>query len=139
MDPNWAHPAVKLKQSRILPGQQGAVIAERIPAETLLVRFTGPVQTERTWATVEVTPDKHLIPGPIGTYINHSCEPSVRVETQLLENEMLATLEVYTLREMKPGEELTFDYATTESTLTPEAAALDCQCGAANCRGSIGG
>lgn len=55
-------------------------------------------------------------------YINHSCDPN------------MATLpDLYTsiaLRDIEPGEELTYDYATTDS----RHAAFECFCGAANCR-----
>lgn len=57
---------------------------------------------------------------------NHSCAP----------NTAYRGLNVYALRPIAPGEELTLDYATMmDDTLEPFA----CQCGAANCRGTIRG
>ena len=46
------------------------------------------------------------------------------------------TIAVYTLRHIRPGEELTFDYASvTESEREYHAAT--CLCGTARCRGSF--
>jgi hypothetical protein len=45
------------------------------------------------------------------------------------------------LRDIAPGEELSFDYATTTSRAGIEAFPgwrFDCLCGAANCRGEVG-
>ena len=57
---------------------------------------------------------------------NHSCAP----------NTAYLGLNVYALRPIAKGEELTLDYATMmDETLEPFA----CQCGAPNCRGSVRG
>ena len=59
-------------------------------------------------------------------FMNHSCDPSVRVIGR----------EVRALRAILPGDEITFDYDTTEFEM---AEPFDCRCGAAACRGWIGG
>lgn len=59
-------------------------------------------------------------------FINHSCEPNLGVRG---ERDFVA------LRDIAPGEELTFDYAITEDEITWR---MDCQCGVASCRGTIG-
>lgn len=55
-------------------------------------------------------------------YMNHSCDPN-----------MASLPDLWTgiaLRDIEAGEELTYDYATTDS----EYANFECACGAANCR-----
>ncbi len=57
---------------------------------------------------------------------NHSCHP----------NTAFAGLDLIALREIRAGEELTFDYAKLcNETMTP----FQCTCGASNCRGEVRG
>ncbi len=58
--------------------------------------------------------------------LNHSCEPNVGVQGQIV---------LVARRDIAAGEELTFDYDTTEI----EQLAFDCQCGTPSCRGRIDG
>lgn len=58
-------------------------------------------------------------------YMNHSCDPN----TWWLDDETMIAR-----RDIKEGEEVTYDYATTEVTIPFE---MNCHCGAANCRGVI--
>ena len=63
-----------------------------------------------------------------GYFINHSCDPNLWLK------------DAFTLtarRDIKPGEEITIDYALFESS--DYAAAWDCRCGAINCRHKIMG
>lgn len=57
---------------------------------------------------------------------NHSCSPNVGVKGQIL---------VYARRAIKAGEELVFDYETTDVSLIP----FQCCCGVTECRGLIDG
>ena len=57
---------------------------------------------------------------------NHSCNPNVGVKGQLM---------VVARRAISAGEELTFDYETTDLSLTP----FECRCGAPDCRRQING
>lgn len=59
-------------------------------------------------------------------FMNHSCDPSARIVSR----------EVLALRPILPGDEITFDYDTTEMEM---AEPFDCRCGAAACRGWVGG
>ena len=43
--------------------------------------------------------------------------------------------EMVARRDIEPGEEVTFDYATCESTV--EAFRMDCKCGSKECRGVV--
>lgn len=66
-------------------------------------------------------------------YVNHSCDPNC--ETVIDERRVF----VETVRDIKAGEELGYDYQLTwESTDEPEDLALySCRCGAKNCRGTM--
>ena len=67
-----------------------------------------------------------LNPEP-GDMLNHSCEPNCGA---------YGTSSVISLSEIAIGEELTFDYAMTDSS---EYDQFDCACGNSNCRGNITG
>lgn len=59
-------------------------------------------------------------------FINHSCEPNVGVSGQIM---------YVAMRRIKPGEELTLDYAMIDDAFFR----MKCQCGSKNCRGVITG
>ncbi|MCM8784506.1 MAG: SET domain-containing protein [Candidatus Omnitrophica bacterium] len=58
-------------------------------------------------------------------YFNHSCEPNAGIKGHLI---MMA------MKEIKPGEEITYDYAMTDAGLRYR---FRCRCGRRNCRGII--
>lgn len=69
--------------------------------------------------------DKIIEEQGVEKYMNHSCDPN----TMWLDDDtMIAS------RDIEPGEEITFDYATTEITIPFE---MQCRCGAAKCRGLV--
>ena len=59
-------------------------------------------------------------------FFNHSCDPNLVFEDDW-------TLIAW--RDIEKGEELTYDYGTEDFDVHP----FECQCGAENCRGKIGG
>ena len=59
-------------------------------------------------------------------YLNHSCEPNVGIQGQIV---------FVAMRAVVVGEELTLDYATIERPAVP----MPCGCGAAGCRRVITG
>jgi SET domain-containing protein len=71
--------------------------------------------------------------GNVARYINHSCNPNC--ETVIEQSRVF----VEAIRNIKPGEELGYDYQLTwYSTDAPEDLALyACRCGAAKCRGTM--
>lgn len=56
-------------------------------------------------------------------YVNHSCSPNTFMRVYR------RRIEFYALREISPGEELTYNYGETHHEGT-----LICRCGSANCR-----
>jgi uncharacterized protein len=61
-------------------------------------------------------------------YLNHSCNPNAFIDVN--------TLQLIALRDIKPHEEITFDYEQTELVMKEPFA---CNCEAANCRKYISG
>jgi hypothetical protein len=85
---------------------------------------------ELDWYTFQVGPDAYLLPrGAIDDLINHSCEPSAGIRLDRGGYRLLA------LREIRPGEEVTYDYSTY---LAGDHEAMRCSCGSRRCRGLIG-
>lgn len=66
--------------------------------------------------------------GPESTdYVNHSCEPTCGVR---------GLVTFVAMRDIPPGEEITFDYAMTESFWMYR---MECDCGTPSCRGAVTG
>lgn len=59
-------------------------------------------------------------------FFNHSCQPNAGFDGQIF---------LVAMRNIKPGEEITFDYAMTIAGDEPYK--LECMCGNKNCRGFI--
>ncbi len=64
--------------------------------------------------------------GNVLKYLNHDCEPNCFLRI------IRASVEVYTLRPIPAGTELTLDYG-----LTPHKKGMTCVCGSRRCRGRI--
>jgi SET domain-containing protein len=62
-------------------------------------------------------------------FINHSCSPNIGYDVELFL--------FYALRDIKLGEELVYDYETTEADLVINGEDFVCLCGSSNCRGNI--
>lgn len=64
-------------------------------------------------------------------WINHSCDPNTYVDNEYDPETGTGTAWWTALRDIRPGEELSYDYAFTASLAEP------CSCGSARCRGVI--
>jgi uncharacterized protein len=79
----------------------------------------------------QIEKDFVICPSDVGNFdaiflTNHSCDPTCGIRGQV-------TLVAF--RDIEPGEEITFDYAMTDSC----EVTMDCLCGASNCRGVVTG
>jgi len=65
-------------------------------------------------------------------FVNHSCDPSAGMRGQK---------ELFALKRIEKGEEITFDYSTSydESCDQENIWSMRCSCGSEKCRGMIGG
>ncbi|XP_011197020.2 histone-lysine N-methyltransferase Su(var)3-9 isoform X1 [Zeugodacus cucurbitae] len=74
--------------------------------------------------------------GNISHFINHSCNPNLAVFPFWINNLdiNMPRLAFFSLRPIKAGEELTFDYVRTDYENLSAAEKVSCRCGAENCR-----
>jgi D-alanine-D-alanine ligase len=98
------------------------------PGDTIF-RLTGEILSYPTKYTIQLNEFDHVLTQESHwKSVNHSCDPNVRIDT--LKREMVAA------RRIEPGEELNFNYNTTEWSMTSP---FPCGCGAACCAGEIRG
>ncbi|DBA76675.1 TPA: hypothetical protein ACH3X2_008711 [Trebouxia sp. C0005] len=70
--------------------------------------------------------------GAVGRFTNHCCAPSMY--TKVLEVEGESRLVFFARTDIKPGQELTYDYRFKEEEGDDK---VQCKCGAPNCRGTL--
>jgi SET domain-containing protein len=136
IDPHFACFKLKIKTSKI--HRYGVYAGEVIPAKRKVIEYTGErlnryqaKRRDRGAYTYLFAVDNYwTLDGAVGgsgaEIINHSCNPNLI--SRVLKGHVL----YMSLREIKPGEELTIDYNFSDTgDRTP------CSCQAANCRGTI--
>jgi cephalosporin-C deacetylase len=114
----------------------GVFATASIPADSDLIRYHGPLlryaQTSPETLAVQVGPDLYLgASGGPDDFVNHSCSPNAGL---VIVGEDGADVRLVALRDIKPGEQVTFDYSTT---MDEDDFEFDCRCGAAGCRGRM--
>ena len=88
-----------------------------------LLTIHGPVRRRPSRHTLQVGAHAHVDPaGQLWGFINHSCEPNCRFD--------FARWCLVAPRSIPAGEELSFNYLTTEWDM---ASPFACRCGAASC------
>jgi hypothetical protein len=142
-------PAFVIRKSRI--AGRGAFAVRRIRKGERLIEYTG----ERiTHAVADARyDDEHIIPhhtflfsvnrttvidaavdGNDARFINHSCDPNCESAIDH------ARVYIEAIRRIRPGEEITYDYAYVRDgteTEEEETGKYGCRCGSPKCRGSI--
>jgi SET domain-containing protein len=112
-----------------------------IPEGAYVVQYTGPVLSkEQADELYSERPDTYLfclgegeyvIDGDnVAAFINHSCDANCETD------EVDGKVWVIAARDIKPGEELTYDYNLYDGDDDDEA---PCSCGAKECRGTMYG
>ena len=89
---------------------------------------------EPTLGPAEIQISEDLVIAPVAQaerdgamlYTNHSCEPNIALQGQIV---------FVAMRDIAPGEELTHDWATTDDG----DYTMECRCGSPRCRGTITG
>jgi hypothetical protein len=132
---------------------RGVFARERIPAGTRVIEYTGELiseaEGERRYPTLAgeaelpehtyllTLDDARVIDANVGgnaaRFINHSCEPNC--EPIAFGDEMW----IVAVRDIRPGEELSYDYAIElDERHTPaRKRRFPCACGARSCRGTL--
>lgn len=85
----------------------------------------------RTSHSLQMDWNRHVLFDEPSCLINHSCDPNTGVR-----DNPQGGYDFVALRPIAPGDEISFDYATTEYE---SIAVAECRCGARNCRGKSGG
>jgi SET domain-containing protein len=130
--------------------RQGSLRAGAHPGGHRLIEYTGERITQEegdrrypwddavSYHTLLFTvEDDLLVEGGVGgnlsRWINHSCDPNC---TSTIEDRRIY---IESLRDIAPGEELTFDYQMiSQNRHTPaEKRRFPCRCGAPGCRGTL--
>ena len=127
--------AIEVKEQ---DGYKGVFAKEAILPESVIFYLNGTVSKLPTRYTIELSRNCHLSFPTIRKknddlnyswqYLNHCCEPNGYINT--------SDRTFRALREIPPGEEINFNYLTTESAM---AVPFTCNCGSANCFGFIQG
>ena len=129
---------------------KGVFAKGMIPRGTRIIEYTGARRTVESLVANVANGEKpsvyliHLhegmvidgaIDGNDARFINHGCDPSC--EVYLFDDRLY----VYAMRDIDPGEELTFDYALNAppglAVKMGEAKDYVCRCGSPNCRGTM--
>jgi hypothetical protein len=146
----WLHPDLEVRPSPI--AGLGLFASGPIAVDTVVSRLGGRLVSGRQLSdllvnaasdplrpymdTIAVAEDLHLllpprqVGGPVpqaNGYGNHSCDPNLW---------WVSAYELAACRPISPGDELTYDYAT--STAAPDFV-MTCCCGSALCRGVVTG
>jgi len=127
-------PAVRVEST---PAGYRLVATAAFAGGDIVLIMQGIECTTPTRYTVQIGPGLHLAPenysGGLDTtnqcewmYTNHSCSPNTIIRNRSL----------IALCAINPGDEITFDYETTEFEMTEPFA---CGCGSTCCRGLIRG
>lgn len=140
MVPQWTCHLSRKAEGRLCDdkGGHGVWAVEPITCGDVLAVFGGEVVTTDQLAaltpdqrriTLQIDDDAYLMTAREGPadWINHSCNPNAGFRGQVT---------LVAMRDILPGEEVTFDYAMSDGTPYDE---FTCRCGAIHCRGRMTG
>lgn len=128
-------------RARPCPSKGGYTIVaiEPVPKGELLVVWGGDIMTGAELAVLPAAKRRYSIQieenlyqvspheSEAADYINHSCSPNAGLS---------GPISLVAMREIRPGQEVHYDYATSDGSAYDEFA---CACGARNCRGRVSG
>jgi len=111
----------------------GVVTTEPIRSGTMVIGYYGRpkwiwnIPKDQWNFCVQVDYDKYVLPrrGSFGRYVNHSCDPNCVIK---------GAGRIVAWRDIRRGEEITFDYSTNVGW---EPYEMKCLCGAKSCRGVV--
>lgn len=135
-------PGLRVDISPSLGTPERGVMAERVfEAGERVFIVCGPILQSPTIYSFQLDESQHIDPRErdgrfgIGHYVNHSCSPTTGW-AEITTEEDRKGIQFVALRRLMPGEEVTFDYATTEYDT---AAKNPCRCGSPECRVNLHG
>lgn len=111
---------------------RGLFAAVEIARGEPILGFTGRVRALReivgrpdSFNLLQISRDAYLDLEAPGVFANHSCEPNAGVRRNTL---------LIALRDLRPGEEIRFDYSTT---MDEQLETMVCRCYSPGCRGVV--
>ncbi|UVK97986.1 SET domain-containing protein-lysine N-methyltransferase [Pseudomonas sp. B21-048] len=114
----------------ILNNAEGSAIAvmalREFPRISRICRVSGHLLPYRNQHTRQLAPEIHVYDPRFCSLLSHSCDPNVFLD--------MSELWLWALKDIKKGDRLTMDFATTEDKLLRQFA---CRCGCPCCRGWI--
>jgi hypothetical protein len=138
-DLTYRSPLTEVRESPI--HGKGLFAKTAIAAGAIVAVKGGHVFTKQQWAALEpelgpaeiqISEDFVIAPGGWEEregsmlYTNHSCEPNIAIQGQIV---------FVAMRDIAPGEELTHDWATTDDGDYE----MECRCGRPTCRRTVTG
>jgi SET domain-containing protein len=140
--------AIEVRRSKI--AGRGAFAVSAIRKGQRIIEYRGqrisPAEADRRYEDTKVKHPRVLlfsvdgrtvidggVEGNEARFINHSCEPNCEAVTER------RRIWIYALRDIRAGEELTYDYNLTGETEDPEdqRKRYPCHCGSEKCRGTL--
>ena len=110
-----------LVKVRFQNGMHGVFVSEPCTAGTIMtVLSTDKISDKPTKTSIHVGNEMH-VEDPIGIYINHACTPTCRIKGTT----------VVSLMDLHAGDEVTFDYNSSEASISSP---FVCRC----CKSLIG-
>lgn len=131
---DYRNDSVIIADSIMLPNQKGLVAIDMIPKNSIIFSYKNSISYNRTKSSIQVSVDCHLEPGNYGVFANHSCKPNAYMWTALREDGQKGHVVLIAIEDIAKGQEITFDYATTEFSLIPELQGTQCYCREFGCR-----
>ncbi|EZA61616.1 Histone-lysine N-methyltransferase ash1 [Ooceraea biroi] len=111
----------------------GEVVSEREFKSRMATRYANDTHHYCLHLDGGLVIDGHRMGGD-GRFVNHSCEPNCEMQKWSVLG--LPRMALFASRDIKPGEELTYDY---NFALFNPSEGQQCRCGSSACRGVIGG
>lgn len=114
---------------RAIAGTSGLFAEARFNAGEIVLALPRITIEHPTTYTIQIDEGQHIdTTDDPARYLNHSCRPSCAIDAE--------RYAIIALRDITPGEELTFNYLCTEWDM---ASPFRCACGSPDCAGTIRG
>lgn len=126
-----------IKLTKISNKGKGVVLRKNIKKNEIVLRFNEGIAIKpnviASKTAIQIDEDSFLDSNTkqIRDFLNHSCTPNIKINFEKMAG--------IAIKNIKSGEEITFDYFSTEYDLKIKNENFKCECGSANCRGMVNG
>ncbi|KAI8895795.1 hypothetical protein BC833DRAFT_136606 [Globomyces pollinis-pini] len=105
-----------------------AVTLKKFTAGEKVCDIVGITEGFKVWTSVQFGENRHIELNSELVYMNHSCDPSIRIDPE--------EQAIYALKDLNVNDELSFFYPSTEWEMSQP---FDCWCHSTNCLKNING